>query len=132
MNCNKNIIVFNNIKFYRHPVYESYFASKKGQIYSEKNKIILKQYKSTIHGYLYFCVYKEKVGKHYSVSKFIYECFYGEIPEDKKVGYIDDNRNNNSLSNLHLVSIKENGGNLKFRSVISFNIETRNEKNLKV
>ena len=44
MNCHKKIIIYNNIKFYAHPIYDSYAASKKGQIYSEKNRIILKQY----------------------------------------------------------------------------------------
>lgn len=64
MNCHKKIIIYNNIKFYAHPIYDSYAASKKGQIYSEKNRIILKQYVGTRNGkYLYFYAYGKKEKK---------------------------------------------------------------------
>ena len=39
MNCHETII-FNNIKFYVHPIYNRYAASKDGQIFGKKHKII--------------------------------------------------------------------------------------------
>lgn len=140
MNCHKKIIIYNNIKFYAHPIYDSYAASKKGQIYSEKNRIILKQYVGTRNGkYLYFYAYgkkgekgrKEK--KYFTTNRFVYECFYGEIPEDKEIGHIDNNKHNNCLNNLKLISLEEYIEKLNIvkgiiKSVISFNIEAKKEK----
>ena len=36
MNCHKKIIIYNNIKFYAHPIYDSYAASKKGRYIVKK------------------------------------------------------------------------------------------------
>lgn len=128
MNCHENII-FNNIKFHVHPIYNRYAASKEGQIYGKKHKIILKQNENTGNGgYLYFFAYGEKGRKNYSVSRFVYECFYGEIPNDKQIDHIDNNKHNNRLNNLQLLSKKENIEKAHNKSVISFNIETRKEK----
>ena len=61
MNCHETII-FNNIKFYIHPIYNRYAASKDGQIYGKKHKIILKQNVNTGNGgYLYFWAYNKGV-----------------------------------------------------------------------
>ena len=54
MNCHETI-TFNNIKFYVHPIYNRYAASKDGQIFGKKHKIILKQNVDKGNGgYLYF------------------------------------------------------------------------------
>ena len=128
MNCHENIIL-NNIKFYVHPIYNRYAASKDGQIFGKKHKIVLKQNVNTGNGgYLYFFAYNEKGRKNYSISRFVYECFYGEIPNDKQVDHIDNNKYNNRLDNLQLLSCKENIKKAHNKSVKSFNIETRKEK----
>ena len=63
MNCHETII-FNNIKFYVHPIYNRYAASKEGQIYGKKHKIILKQNVNTGNGgYLYFLLIMKKEEK---------------------------------------------------------------------
>ena len=59
MNCHENII-FNNIKFYVHPIYNRYAASKEGQIYGKKHKIILKQNENTGNGGIYIFLLMEK------------------------------------------------------------------------
>ena len=60
MNCHENII-FNNIKFYVHPIYNRYAASKDGQIFGKKHKIILKPNVNKGNGgYLHFYAYNEK------------------------------------------------------------------------
>ena len=128
MNCHETII-FNNIKFYVHPIYNRYAASKDGQIYGKKHKIILKQNVNTGNGgYLYFFAYNEKGRKNYSISRFVYECFNGKIPNDKQIDHIDNNKYNNRVDNLQLLSLKENTRKAHNKSVKSFNIETRKEK----
>ena len=52
-------IFFNETKFYSHPIYDSYYASKKGEIYSIKRNKLLKLGKHK-EGYLYFILFKKK------------------------------------------------------------------------
>ena len=128
MNCHETII-FKNIKFYIHPIYNRYAASKDGQIYGKKHKIILKQNVNTGNGgYLYFWAYNEKGRKNYSICRFVYECFKGKIPNDKQIDHIDNNKINNHIDNLQLLSLKENTRKAHNKGVKSFNIETRKER----
>ena len=128
MNCHETII-FNNIKFYVHPIYNRYAASKDGEIFGKKHKIIIKQNVNKGNGgYLHFYAYNEKGRRFYSVARFVYECFNGKIPNDKQVDHIDNSKYNNHLDNLQLLSCKENIKKSKCKSVKSFNIETREEK----
>lgn len=43
-----------------------------------------------------------------SFHRFIYEAVYGPIPEGLQVNHIDENKNNNSIFNLNLMTPKEN------------------------
>lgn len=42
------------------------------------------------------------------IHRLVWETFNGEIPSDLEIDHIDNNRKNNRLSNLQLVSRKEN------------------------
>ena len=98
---NHEIIKFQNIKFYTHPVYNRYAASKDGLIYGKKHKIILKQNVNTGNGgYLHFFAYNENGRRFYSVARFVYECFNGIIEDGKVVDHIDNIKINNKISNL--------------------------------
>ena len=55
-------IFFNKTKFYSHPIYDNYYASKKGEIYSSKNNKILKLGTHT-NGYLFFIIFNKKKQK---------------------------------------------------------------------
>ena len=124
---NREIIKFQGIKFYFHPIYNKYSASKKGQILGKKRKKILK---GTIfaNGYLHFSLHINNTQKSYSVSRFVYECFKGNIPDDKEVDHIDNNKQNNIIKNLQLLTHKENIRKARCKKVKSFNIETREGK----
>ena len=124
----REIIKFQNIKFYSHPIYSQYSASKDGQILSNKRKKILKLITKG-KGYLYFGLYINNIQKSYLVSRFVYECLKGNIPDDKEVDHIDSNKENNQIDNLQLLSHAENTRKSRCRKVKSFNIETREEKN---
>ena len=126
MESNK-IIKFQNINFYTHPIYNRYAASKGGQILGKRHQI-LKQNVNEVSGYLYFKVFNENIGINYLVSRFVYECFNGKISKDKEVDHIDNNKTNNLIDNLQLLTHKENIIKSLCKSVKSFNIETREEK----
>ena len=126
---NNEIMKFQNIMFYKHPLYKNYLASKCGQILSlkRKEKKILKLDLSS-NGYFYFGLYENNDRKSYSVSRFVFECFKGEIPLDKEVDHIDNDKKNNNIKNLQPLSSKENTRKARCKKVKSFNIETREEK----
>ena len=126
----REIIKFQNIKFYSHPIYSQYSASKDGQILSNKRRKILKA-NSFPNGYKFFTLYESNIRKSYLFSRFVYECFKGNIPDDKEVDHIDSNKENNSIKNLQLLTHKENTRKSHCKKVKSFNIETREEKNFK-
>ena len=119
-------IEFQNILFFSHPKYKKYLASRCGKILSlkRKEKKILKLCLSG-SGYFYFNLYENNFYKCYRVSRFVFECFKGEIPVDKQVDHIDSCKENNSINNLQLLSPKENVRKSKCKKVFSFNIETK-------
>lgn len=68
-------------------------------------------------GYLRVILCKD--GKRYykSVHRLVYEAFVGEIPEGLEVNHIDENKNNNAVWNLNLLTCEQNN-----------NYGTRNER----
>lgn len=69
-------------KFYCHPVFSNYAASKKGEILSLKTKRILK-INICGSGYYQFSICDEKFDKpkKYYQHRFVYESIKGTIPE---------------------------------------------------
>ncbi len=51
--------------------------------------------------------------KYYSAHRIIWEMFYGEVPDGLEIDHIDQNKENNNLSNLRLVSKSVNQLNKK-------------------
>lgn len=47
-------------------------------------------------------------GKGYSVHRLVYLTFVGEIPDGMQINHIDEDKHNNTPSNLNLMSCKEN------------------------
>ena len=58
----------------------------------------------------YFIVVLSKEGTHTCklVHRLVYEAFNGEIPEGMQVNHIDEDKTNNRLDNLNLMTPKEN------------------------
>lgn len=73
-----------------------------GIIQNRKGKII-KPYKNH-KGY---CQLRLS-GKMYLVHRIVFETFVGEIPSGMQVNHIDENKENNSISNLNLMTCKQN------------------------
>ena len=123
----REYVKYQGIKFYRHPKYEKYLASRCGQILSlkRKEKKILKL-NTNCWGYYHFNLSKNGI-KRYSVHRFVFETFNGEVPVDKHVDHADNCKENNSIKNLQLLSPKENIRKSKCKKVISYNLETQEE-----
>ena len=129
MEEDRDFIEFKNIKFYWHPKYKYYLASRCGQILSlkQKEKRILKLGLSS-NGYFYFHLFENNFHKYYRVSRYVFECFKGNIPVNNQVDHCDNNKKNNSINNLQLLSPKENQQKSNCKKVISLNLETKEEK----
>lgn len=66
--------------------------------------------KHNIHkdGYHYIQLHNDGERKHFLVSRLVYEAFSGEIPEGMQVNHIDEDKNNNAIYNLNLMTPSEN------------------------
>ena len=129
MEEDRNFIEFKNIKFYWHPKYKYYLASRCGQILSlKRNKKRILRFHIRGKGYLGFRLFENNTYKEYSVHRYIYEVFKGEIPEGKHIDHWDFNKKNNSIKNLQLLSPKENIQKSNFKKVSSLNLETNEKK----
>ena len=103
-------IIINNCSYKTHPIYNLYAGSKDGRIIH-----IIKQKphfgNKTYTGYLQITVRKfgESGKKNYRVNRFVYECYYGVIPNNgMQVDHKDDNKENDKLCNLQLLTPSEN------------------------
>ena len=90
--------------------YESlYDASNFGRVRSLKfGKVRILKPGKTKKGYLYVCLCKDRKQKQFYVHRLVYETFNGTIPEGYEINHIDENTENNCLSNLSAVSHKTN------------------------
>lgn len=92
-----------------HPIYDLYAASQDGKIIH-----IIKQLPtngSKQHtGYLQCTVrkYGDKNHKTYFVHRFVWECFYGMIPDEKVIDHVNDNKVDNRLCNFQIMTQQAN------------------------
>ena len=121
----KQRVIFNGVKYYKHPVFDSYAASKNGDILSLKSEKKLKITKNN-SGYLDFKIYDKKLEKpkDYYQHRFVYEVFRGPIPRCFEVDHINNIKSDNRIKNLQLLTHKQNFEKSNNRSIISINIET--------
>ena len=91
-----------NQDFRPHPVLVNYEASRDGVV----RHCILKKPVGQVNnrGYLRFTVGKKK----YLCHRIAYECFYGLIKDESVIDHINNNKADNSLSNLQAISQSQN------------------------
>ena len=96
-------------QFAQHFQHTSYYATTDGEVISFKGKTpkFMIQCKHG-RGYTQFAVSMGKEIKSYLTHRFVYECFYGEIPEGMQIHHIDHDKHNNALDNLQMVTDEEN------------------------
>ena len=125
----RDFVEFQEIKFFHHPYHKDYLASKCGNILSlkRKEKKILKLCLSG-NNYLTFHFCENNKKRKYYIHRFVFETFKGEIPSDKQVDHLDNDKFNNQISNLQLLTQAENNRKSHCKKVISYNILTKEKK----
>lgn len=71
-------------------------------------KTLYRKLQTNNDGYKYFRITVNGETKHFFVHRLVYETFVGEIPLNLQVNHIDENKENNALSNLNLLTQKDN------------------------
>lgn len=99
----------NGLKFRIHPVFDQYGDSKCGKTVNIDRETILLGNPSNTN-YLHFCVRAKntKNKKTVYVHRLVWECFNGLIPEGMVIDHINDDKIDNTMCNLQLLTIKEN------------------------
>lgn len=78
-----------------------------GQVWSYYNNMFIGTKDNC--GYLRASLQKDEGGqKHWRIHRLIWTAVNGSIPEGLQVNHIDENKENNSISNLNLMTLKEN------------------------
>ena len=116
-------------KFYIHPIFSNYAASKDGEILNVPTGRILKTNLNN-NGYYHFRVNGKKLikPKNYLIHRFEWECVKGVIPEGFVIDHFDSVKTNNKMENLQLLTLKENAQKGRSKPIKSFNIKNNKQK----
>ena len=92
--------------------YEDYEVSNLGRVKSLGNNKSRKEKLLSLgkdrDGYLRVNLYKNGIGKYFFVHRLVWQTFVGEIPEGMQCNHIDEDKGNNRVENLNLMTSKEN------------------------
>ena len=103
------VIKINNCVYSVHPIYDLYASDENGNIINIIKKVPHKGNK-TRNGYLNIHVRKhgESKQKNKYSHVFVWECFNGVIPEGKVIDHTNNNKEDNRLCNLQLMTQQQN------------------------
>lgn len=92
------------VKF--HPTYDMYCCTSEGDIISKTGKVIGNRNPDT--GYIAFGISQgdDKITK--LAHRFVWECFFGEIPVGHEIDHINRQRTDNRIKNLQCISLNNN------------------------
>ena len=122
----QDFIEFQEIKFFWHPFHKDYLASKCGKILSLKyNKKRILKFRKNRNNYLTFHFCENNKKRNFYIHRFVFETFKGSIPKGMEIDHVDGDKKNNSITNLQLLTKKENIRKSCCKKVVSFNIETK-------
>jgi len=97
-----------NIQDYKiHPIYTRYAADSNACIVDLYKKRLISIHTNS-NGYNQISIRIQNKPKMCSLHRFTYECFNGIIPENKVIDHIDNNKSNNNINNLQLMTQQEN------------------------
>ena len=127
----KQRVIIDGKKFYKHPVFSNYATNKNGEVINVKTGRIRKM--TNCKGYLCFSIYDKKLEKpkNYYQHRFVFEVFQGPIPRCFEVDHQNNNKTDNRIKNLQLLSHKQNSEKSNNKPIISINIETGEERRFK-
>ena len=125
---NQRIIILEE-KYYIHPDFSNYATSKDGKIINVKTR---KNFKKNLSnsGYHYFRVYSKNLEKprNYACHRFVYETIKGFIPEGFEIHHKNENKIDNRIKNLEMVTHQKNVELSKSKKIICINIENNEKK----
>lgn len=104
-------------KYYFHPEFTKYAASKEGEVINVKTGRIMKMCKNHA-GYYRFNMSR----KCYFIHRFVFEAIKGKIPDGYQVDHINEIKTDNRIKNLQLLTKKQNIQKSKNKPVVSFNL----------
>ena len=91
-----------------HPIYDLYASDENGNLINIIKKVPSKGKKNN-SGYMQCCIRKYRGRqKRYYVHRFVWECHNGIIPEGKVTDHINNDKKDNRLCNLQLVTHQQN------------------------
>ena len=128
-NLQSRKVIINGKKYFKHPVFDNYAASKKGNIINIKTKKILSKKRNNGNGYLnfYSCNEKLEEKKNYYQHRFVFEVFKGMIPSIMEIDHRNGVRNDNRIKNLQLMTPCKNKRKSNNKPIISTCINTGEE-----
>lgn len=92
--------------------YEDYEVSNLGRVkslnYKRTGKEKLMSPGKDSNGYLKVTLFKNGVGKPFSINRLVWQTFVGEIPPKWDINHLDENKENNHLENLEACSHGDN------------------------
>ena len=91
----------------QYPIYTNYGAKEDGTILNLKT-MRCRKLAPHKNGYLVLQVWKNGKPKNYLVHRFVFECFRGDIPSDLQVDHVDNDKQNNCIDNIQLLTPAEN------------------------
>ena len=102
-------IIIDDCVYSVHPIYGLYAASKDGNIIHIIKQVPHKGNKTNT-GYMICGVRKhgQSGQKKYQAHRFIWECFNGLIPDGKEIDHINNDKEDNRLCNLQLMTHQQN------------------------
>lgn len=83
-----------------------YQVSNYGRVKNRHNRIIKQE--TVKGGYHRVHLWKNGKDSHKMISVLVYKTFIGDIPNKMQVNHIDENKDNNNVSNLNLMTPREN------------------------
>ena len=124
----KQRVIIDGKKYYKHPVFSKYAASKDGEVINVKTGRIIKM--TNCKGYLVFSICDKKLEKpkNYYHHRFVFEVFQGPITRFFEIDHRNSINSDNRIKNLQLLSHKQNSEKSNNKPIISINIETGEER----
>ena len=123
----QQIVLIGCKKYYKHPVFTNYAASKEGEVINLKNGRKMKMRKNHA-GYYRFNLSHQKRKKHYFQHRFVFEAIKGVIPEGFEIDHKNEVKTDNRIKNLQLLTHQQNVEKSKNKPIVSINIETTKKK----
>lgn len=87
--------------------YPDYMVSDEGQVYSMKSNRLLTASKH-VGDYRVVSLSRDKKKHTLLIHRLVYETFVGSVPKGMQVNHKDEDKSNNRLDNLELLTPKEN------------------------